>query len=374
MRTRFLALALGVFLHALPGRAADMREPLPQVFSEAEFATMLASVDRALAWIASQQDADGSFRAAQKSECQPALTALPVMAFLSRGHRPGVGPYGALLDRAIDFTLLSQKWNGVFAWRSADGQPRTGLAAGWDPRQQDTYSHAIALLMLGEVYGMTGGERSGRVRIAIEKGLRFTHESWNVGKKAPKDDGGWRYFTYPFESDLSVTGWHALSLRSVKNAGFDVPKEVTDRVATYVRRCYQPEARRFIYIPGEGGGSPSLAMTGAGVLCLSLFGEHQHPFVIAGGATLAQVNFSGGNDLGDRPFYTCYYLTQAAAQLGGEPWRKIYRKTSDYLLPLQQLDGSWAPIDDRQFGPIYSTTLVVLALTPQLQLLPIYQH
>ena len=124
----------------------------------------------------------------------------------------------------------------------------------------------------------------------------------------------------------------------------------------------------------ERGRTPPKQYQGTGVLCLSLFGEHQHPFVIAGGATLAQVDFSGGTDLGDRPCYTCYYLTQAAAQLGGEPWRKIYRNTSDCLLPLQQPDGGWAPIDDRQFGPIYSTTLAVLALTPQWQLLPIYQH
>lgn len=376
MNPRALAvLFFPTLLAAPPARAADMREPLPQALSEAEFTTMLASVDRALAWLATQQDADGSFRTPLKDSSQPALTALPVMAFLSRGHRPGAGPYGKLLERAIDFTLLSQKWNGIFAWRKADAQPRTGLATAWEPQQHDTYSHAIAMLMLGEVYGMTGGERSGRVRLGIEKGLRFTNDSWQLGKKTPERDGGWRYFTFPLESDLSVTSWHALSLRSVKNAGFDVPKEVTDRVAAFVRRCYVPQTRRFIYLVGEGQGSPCLAMTGAGVLCLSLFGEHQHPYVVSGGTTLARVSFAEGSaDLSDRPFYTCYYLTQAAAQLGGEPWRKIYRGTVNYLLPLQEKEGNWSPMDDKPYGPIYSTAMAVLALTPQLQLLPIYQH
>src|SRR2546423_15720322 len=50
------------------------------------------SVDRGLAWIASQQAADGSFLTLPQG--QPAVTSFCVMAFLSRGHQPGVGPYG----------------------------------------------------------------------------------------------------------------------------------------------------------------------------------------------------------------------------------------------------------------------------------------
>src|SRR5271163_4283382 len=45
------------------------------------------SVDRALAWIASQQQPDGSFPTMATG--QPAVTSLCVMAFLSRGHQPG---------------------------------------------------------------------------------------------------------------------------------------------------------------------------------------------------------------------------------------------------------------------------------------------
>ena len=115
-------------------------------------------------------------------------------------------------------------------------------------------------------------------------------------------------------------------------------------------------------------------MTGAGVFCLVLFGEHSHPFVLDGGATLSRMDFSGTHELGERPYYTCYYLSQAATQLGGDHWRSIYRKTTDYVMARQESDGKWAPDGDPQYGPIYSTSLAVLALTPQLQLLPIYQH
>ena len=37
------------------------------------------------------------------------MTSFCVMAFLSRGHTPGFGPYGKQLDRAIDYVLSCQQ-------------------------------------------------------------------------------------------------------------------------------------------------------------------------------------------------------------------------------------------------------------------------
>jgi len=55
------------------------------------------------------------------------------------------------------------------------------------------------------------------------------------GGKEEKNVGGWRYLNkrYPHlnDSDLSVTGWQLMFLRSAKNAGFDVPeKNINDGV------------------------------------------------------------------------------------------------------------------------------------------------
>ena len=83
-------------------------------------------VDRALAWIASQQEADGSFHTL--SQGQPAITALCVLAFLSRGHQPGFGPYGAQMDRAIDFVISCQKPDGLF---SRVAPPMTRMGFSW---------------------------------------------------------------------------------------------------------------------------------------------------------------------------------------------------------------------------------------------------
>ena len=45
-----------------------------------------------LGWLATQQADDGSFPTLPQA--QPAVTSLCVLAFLSRGHQPGLGPYG----------------------------------------------------------------------------------------------------------------------------------------------------------------------------------------------------------------------------------------------------------------------------------------
>ena len=46
-------------------------------------------------------------------------------------------------------------------------------------------------------------------------------------KDSPADRGGWRYIhdLDDVDSDLSVTGWQLMFLRSARNAGFEVPNE-----------------------------------------------------------------------------------------------------------------------------------------------------
>jgi hypothetical protein len=216
---------------------------------------------------------------------------------------------------------------------------------------------------------MTTGERAIRVRKTIEKGLAFTHALW-MSPRNPEETGGWRYLHSRFQSDLSVTGWYVASLRSLKNAGFDVPKQVMDRTSRYVMYCYSEQARAFSY---RGPMQPrfTTAMTGAGILSLALAGQPNHPYAIAAGETLSRDQFHARMP---RCYYACYYATQAAAQLGGQTWISVYRNVAGFLLPSQFPDGQWPLADQPEYGPVYSTSLSVLSLTPHFQLLPIYQH
>src|SRR5690606_13220544 len=133
---------------------------------------------------------------------QPAVTSMAVMAFLSRGHLPDQGPYGRNISQAIDFVLSTQRRRGYFSLL-----PVSPPAQHLQPSQTVTYNHSIAGLMLGEVYGMTSGQRSQRIKTALAKALLFHREVQTRQKQMPSDIGGWRY-GYPespnASSDMSV--------------------------------------------------------------------------------------------------------------------------------------------------------------------------
>src|SRR6185295_3321448 len=99
-----------------------------------------------------------------------------------------------------------------------------------------SYSHAIAGLMLGEVYGQVHRERARAVKQAIEKGLQFTREL-QLRRKPAADIGGWRYLRNNIgpESDLSVTAWQLMFMRSARNAEFTIPQAYVDEAMAYVQ-------------------------------------------------------------------------------------------------------------------------------------------
>lgn len=85
----------------------DPTNELPEVMNARQVAELVAAVDRGLASLSKLQEEDGSFPTI--SYGQPAITALAVMAYLSRGHLPGEGPYGETLEKAINYILYQQK-------------------------------------------------------------------------------------------------------------------------------------------------------------------------------------------------------------------------------------------------------------------------
>ncbi len=103
-------------------RAADAvpAKALAQALPPEQWRQVENSVNRGLAWLATQQAPDGSFPTLATG--QPAITSLCVMAFLSRGHQPGFGPYGQLLNRAIDYVLSCQQDDGLLCYLAPEPQ------------------------------------------------------------------------------------------------------------------------------------------------------------------------------------------------------------------------------------------------------------
>jgi hypothetical protein len=353
-------------------------ESLAAALTPAEWTQVESCVDRALAWIASQQAADGSFPT--KPIAQPAVTSLCVLAFLSRGHQPGIGPYGAQLNRAIDYVLECQMPDGLFSYETPE--PVFNIKG---PSYTASYNHAIAGLMLGEVFGHVSGQRSKDVKQALQKALQYTRALQTRPKQYSNDRGGWRYLRiqqHPMDadSDLSVTGWQLMFLRSARNAEFKVPQQYIDDAMDYVRRTWNEQNGMFHYeISASQSDRYSRGLMGSAILSLALGGQHQSPQALAAGDWLLAHPFQGfGEQVGnsDRFFYSTYYCSQAAAQLGGHYWTGIFPPIAGILLQVQNTDGSF-PLENRgdgAFGPDYSAAMAVLSLTPAYQILPVYQR
>jgi hypothetical protein len=351
---------------------------LSSALSPEEWGRVERSVDQGLAWLAGQQAADGHFPSNPVG--QPAVTSLAVMAFLSRGHLPGVGKYGPQIDRAIDYVLAQQNRRGYFS--ALQVAPSVGHLK---PPQTLNYNHFIAGLMLGEVYGMTSGERSRRVETALTKALAYTRSVQALPKAHADETGGWRYAYQDgpgANADLSVTGWGLMFYRSARNAEFELPKEFVDEALDFVERCYvsEPADRpqgifRYRPLSVQKEAPATLANSGSGMLALMLGGRHDSELVRRGNEWFKSYEFLPPPQTAH--FYLAmYYSSQAMAQAGGDAWDRVYPRIATLLIDEQTPNGAWPAGGGNEvtFGATYATSLAVLALTPPYQLLPIYQR
>ena len=227
------------------------------------------------------------------------------------------------------------------------------------------YNHAIAGLMLGEVYGHVTGPRAKAVKTAIAKALQFTRDLQTRPKIILLTRAGWRHLRVQGgnepDSDLSVTAWQLMFLRSARNAEFAVPQQYVNEALEFVRRCWDPQLRVFVYgrTPDGGFYRISRSMAAAGILSLSMAGEHQTAMARASGDWLLAHPYTRfGEQLGnvDRYSYSTYYCSQAAMQLGGHYWAGIFPPLVETLLSAQYPDGSWPPEasrGDAMFGNVH---------------------
>ena len=137
-----------------------------------EWAETDAAIDRALTWLARNQQPDGGWPGPGGYRADAAVASLAVMAFLSRGHQPDRGPYGRAIGRAIDYVVERQRPNGALG---------SGI---WE-----TYNHGISSLMLAEVLGMCAGDRNRRVRDALKRAINASLAAQRAIKHVPLSDG-----------------------------------------------------------------------------------------------------------------------------------------------------------------------------------------
>jgi prenyltransferase beta subunit len=321
------------------------------------------ATDKALEYLARQQDKDGCWPASGLNR-NTAVASLAVMAFMAKGHTPGSGPYGQVMNKGIDFVLSCRQANGMLVSASSHGP---------------MYEHCISTLMLSEASGMVDAQRQTRLDQALAGALKNIIAAQQVKKDAAYA-GGWRYQINSPDSDISCTGWALMALRSARNNGAAVPAECIDKAVGFVLRCRDSayanapapkEGVGFCYQPGSG---PGLARTGTALLCLELCGKHRCPQALDGGEwILSHPPAAVG---GEYFYYGLYYTSQAMFQLGDSHWHRYAPRMYDMLLKAQKPDGSFPQggSSESAAGVNYATAMAVLAMSVECCQLPIYQR
>jgi len=341
--------ALGV-LFAAPAGARDICPVLAPYAEEVDQA-----VERGLRYLIEEQEEDGSFPGHYGRSA--GVVSLAGMSFLAAGHTPGRDAYGEMINRCLDYVLAQQRDTGYI-------EARRGSDRGM-------YTHHMSTLFLSEVSGMVDPQREERVREALSRAVRVILTAQDVAK-SERDEGGWRYSPTAGDSDLSVSGWGVMALRSARLNGARVPDENIRRAIEYVLRM-QHDSGGFGY---QEPGQHRITLTGLGILCLALTGHHDSEAVRRGRHYL-EGRFR--QLPGERwALYGVYYCSQAAFQLGGGTWEEIGSWLYETYLPEQQEDGSWGPGAaggaESGYSNVYSTSLIVLSLTVPYRQLPIYQR
>ena len=331
------------------------------------------AVELALEWLGRHQDVAGGWRAyGYTRKCMPAdkckrlreplrsidpgLTGLATLAFLGAGYTDQAGRFKQNVDQALDHILKIQTPSGHF-----------GPIAG----SQSIYNHAICTLAVSEAYGMT---RNDRYKAAAEKGIAYA-------LKEQHTDGGWGYFrdgSADYMSDVSVTGWVVMALKSAEMAGMKVPKAAWRRTLEFVDAASDAKGLAGYTGPHRFVTPMNRSTVGVGLLC------RQFSPVKVGAAKQSDIaDALAGmlpSDKDEGFLYHAYYGGLSLYQRGGPQWHKWNNHVRDLLVKTQKTEGcetgSWSPGDKRWAswaGRIYSTAMAALTLEVYYRYLPIHR-
>jgi hypothetical protein len=347
------------------GAARAPAEEIPEAYR--------ATVDKALKWMADQQNRDGHWEAAG-SQYPVSMTGLGGMCFLMEGSTIREGKYADRIRRAVDWLVSRSQPNGML------GNPNHPGEAG-----RYMYGHGFGLLFLASVYGEEEDtERRKKLEDVLTRAVEFTG-------KAQTNRGGWGYVSAADGNNFdegSVTITQLQSLRACRNAGIRVPKETINNAVAYLEKCTNAQGGVIYSLGGGGGGDGRPALTAAAISCGFAAGEYNNPLVKKW-LKFCQQNVPIGLGRGARfghDEYTHYYYSQAMYILGDDGWSKLFpeskeserlgwskykKEVFDNLKNTQANDGSWS---GGHVGPVMITSVYLTILQLDKATLPIYQR
>lgn len=340
------------------------------------------SVEMALEWLRSHQDADGrwdggvaKYRDGSSApdedsftvHCPPgdicfgecyyweadtALTGLSLLAYLGAGYTHTDGKYADVVSRGLDFLIRSQKPDGDLRGKS--------VAVGM-------YCHAMAALAMCEAYALTGDER---LKTPATKAIAFLVDA------QAQNGAAWRYEPRAPVGDTSILGWVVLALRSGRSLGFDVPDKTIEGIENWLKSVSS----------GKNGGLAKYqpwkevtpTMTAEAWVCRWFLDLDPN---IDRNREASDYLLEHGPDRDPYNLYYWYYGTLSMYQNGGEKWDKWNGLLRDRIVGKQKIkghqSGSWDPDDSswgKYGGRVYSTALATLTLEVYYRFLRLYDE
>lgn len=299
----------------------------------------------ALRWLKDHQLADGSWEGGYD-----AMPALATLCFFGHGETADSPEFGATITKAVLYLTSTVGSNGII-------------------HQPNMYCQGAVTLALAEAYGMT---QSPQVREPLDRAVSAIIASQKSAKTSKADIGGWRYSPESDTSDVSVSGWLIMGIKSARLAGISIDDEPFDKASKYLWNMYDPKGGF-----GYAGPAQGYATTAVGTLCQQFLGHYGDKRIHKALDFYKDKKADWSTGHGWNSLYAWYYITQAMFQGGGtywEHWNGTIRRT---LVDHQDPDGHWdVPGNDPkcQYGPVFSTTLCCLMLEVYYRYLPLYQE
>lgn len=312
-------------------------------------------VSQGLDWLSFQQHQLGSWTA--QGRYPTAMTALAGMAMLCEGSTTTQGKYAENIRRAVDFLTRRARSTGLIGDHDDD---------------RYTYGHGFAMLFLSEVLGEEEDvERQQELIRILSQAVIFTGQ-------AQTKDGGWGYVSAKDGGGFdegSTTITQVQGLRSCRNAGIPVPKEIIDKAVKYIHNCTMKDGA-VQYSSKGGGGRP--AITAAAVACLFNAGEYDDDYVPRMLDYCRKNLDPDSADSFGHWHYAHFYFSQVQYREGGAAWeayreaiRKRLLKEATETKIGEESVASW---QQGYVGPVYTTSLNLIMLQLDNACLPIYQR
>src|SRR5262245_45506619 len=262
-------------------------------------------VQKALKWLADQQDKRTGHWEGQGKTYPVALTALGGMALLGEGSTAAEGKYARNIRLARDYLMAKAQPGGLI------GDPTSPIEAG-----RYMFGHGFAMLFLSCIYDQEKDtDRRRNLEAVLTRAAKFTRE-------AQTSRGGWGYVSAREGGDFDegpVTVTQVQALRAARNAGIPVPNEALKDALKYLQKATGPDGG-VIYSLAAGpvGGAGRPPLTAAAAACCFSGGEIDTPhFKTWLRFCHRKVPLLGEMRQGYDE-YTHYYYAQAVYKLGDD--------------------------------------------------------